>query len=109
MLEHSRKRERLAPLGGDFTTQTVPGWGTTLTARLPLTPPRSTDVELLRDLTPREREVMAELAWGLTNQQIAERLHVTEHTVKFHVRQVLSKLGVRTRGEAAALGRAAHF
>ncbi|MFE1837815.1 helix-turn-helix transcriptional regulator [Streptomyces sviceus] len=104
-----RMRERLAPLGGDFSVATVPGWGTTITARFPLALPPSTDVELLRELSPREITVMAELARGLTNQQIAEQLHVTEHTVKFHVRQILSKLGVRTRGEAAALGRAARF
>ncbi|MBG0854557.1 LuxR family transcriptional regulator [Streptomyces spinoverrucosus] len=104
-----RMRERLAPLGGDFTLETVSGWGTTLTARLPLALPPSTDLEPLRELSPREREVMAELARGRTNPQIAEHLHVTEHTVKFHVRQILSKLGVRTRGEAAALGRAARF
>ncbi|MBE8473822.1 helix-turn-helix transcriptional regulator [Streptomyces justiciae] len=104
-----RMRERLAPLGGDFSMDTVPGWGTTLTARIPLVLPPSTDVELLRELSSREREVMVELARGRTNPQIAEHLHVSEHTVKFHVRQILSKLGVRTRGEAAALGRAARL
>ncbi|MFF9808190.1 LuxR C-terminal-related transcriptional regulator [Streptomyces coeruleorubidus] len=104
-----RMRERLASLGGDFSMDTVPGWGTTLTVRIPLVLPPSTDVELLRELSPREREVMAELARGRTNPQIAEHLHVSEHTVKFHVRQILSKLGVRTRGEAAALGRAARL
>ncbi|MFE9451650.1 LuxR C-terminal-related transcriptional regulator [Streptomyces sp. NPDC006739] len=104
-----RMRERLAPLGGDFSMDTVPGWGTTLTARIPLVLPPSTDVELLRELSPREREVMVEIARGRTNPQIAEHLHVSEHTVKFHVRQILSKLGVRTRGEAAALGRAARL
>ncbi|MBO4257216.1 helix-turn-helix transcriptional regulator [Streptomyces griseorubiginosus] len=104
-----RLRERLTPLGGDYSVETVPGWGTTITARFPLALPPSTDVELLRELSPRELTVMAELVRGLTNHQIAERLHVTEHTVKFHVRQILSKLGVRTRGEAAALGRAARL
>ncbi|MET7354080.1 LuxR C-terminal-related transcriptional regulator [Streptomyces mirabilis] len=78
-----RMRERLAPLGGDFSMETVPGWGTRLVARLPLAPPPSTDVEQLRTLSTREREVMAELARGLTNRQIAEQLHVTEHTVKW--------------------------
>jgi DNA-binding NarL/FixJ family response regulator len=53
--------------------------------------------------------VFAQLARGLSNQRIAEHLHVTEHTVKFHVRHILAKLGVRSRGEAAAMARAARF
>jgi DNA-binding NarL/FixJ family response regulator len=53
--------------------------------------------------------VLAELARGLRNRQITERLHVTEHTVKFHLGHILSKLGVDSRGEAAAMGRAARF
>lgn len=51
-------------------------------------------------LTPREREVLALLAEGLTNRQIAARLRVSEHTVKFHVDTILDKLGARSRTEA---------
>ncbi|MFC8665201.1 LuxR C-terminal-related transcriptional regulator [Streptomyces sp. NPDC057199] len=40
---------------------------------------------------------------------MATRLHITEHTVKFHVANILSKLGVRTRGEAAATARTARL
>jgi DNA-binding CsgD family transcriptional regulator len=108
-LAEYRLRERLAALGGDFTVEAVPGWGTTVIADFPLALPPSADVDVLAALSPREIEVMAELARGLSNRQIAERLRVTEHTVKFHVRRILSKLGVRSRGEAAALGRAARF
>src|SRR5205809_4970840 len=53
------------------------------------------------DLTPREREVWALVAGGLTNPQIAERLGLPDHTVKFHVQHLFSKLGVKNRTEAA--------
>jgi two-component system, NarL family, response regulator LiaR len=55
------------------------------------------------DLTEREREVVALLAEGLTNAQIAERLTVSLATAKFHVGGVLSKLGVSNRAEAVTL------
>jgi DNA-binding NarL/FixJ family response regulator len=51
-------------------------------------------------LTPREREVLALLAEGLSNKAIAERLDISEHTAKFHVNAVLAKLGVQRRTEA---------
>lgn len=53
-------------------------------------------------LTPREREVLTLVAEGLTNAQIAERLVVSQETVKFHLRNIYQKLGVSTRTEAAA-------
>jgi DNA-binding CsgD family transcriptional regulator len=53
-------------------------------------------------LTPREREVLALIGEGLTNPQIAQRLGITEGGAKFHVSEILSKLGVESRQEAAA-------
>lgn len=59
-------------------------------------------------LTPREREVLDLLAEGLRNAEIAERLHVSPHTVRTHVAAVMGKLGAHTRAHAVAiaLGRA---
>jgi DNA-binding NarL/FixJ family response regulator len=53
-------------------------------------------------LTPREREVLALLAEGLTNRQIADRLVVSEHTVHRHVTNLLRKLDLPSRTAAAA-------
>ena len=50
--------------------------------------------------TPREREVLALRAEGLSNKAIADRLEISEHTAKFHVNAVLAKLGVQRRTEA---------
>lgn len=57
------------------------------------------------DLTPRELEVLAFLAEGLTNAEIAAQIHISVAAVKYHVSNILSKLGVTNRTEAAALAR----
>lgn len=57
----------------------------------------------LTTLTRRELEVLADLASGRTNKQIARELDVSLNTVKFHVRNLFQKLGVNSRGQAIAL------
>lgn len=54
------------------------------------------------ELTPREHEVLYLLAQGLTNRAIAHQLGITEHTVKFHVNAILSKLNAQSRTEAVS-------
>ncbi|OLE58205.1 MAG: hypothetical protein AUI36_13870, partial [Cyanobacteria bacterium 13_1_40CM_2_61_4] len=51
-------------------------------------------------LTPRETEVLRLLADGLGNKEIAAQLNVSEHTIKFHIRSILGKLGASSRTEA---------
>ncbi len=60
--------------------------------------------ELLEPLTRRECEVLQMLAAGLANKEIAARLTISDHTVKFHVASILGKLGVSTRTEAVSVG-----
>jgi DNA-binding NarL/FixJ family response regulator len=54
-------------------------------------------------LTPREREVLHMLAAGLGNKEIAARLHISDHTAKFHVSQILAKLTAASRAEAVSI------
>lgn len=54
-------------------------------------------------LTPREREVLERMAEGLSNKEIAARLSISEHTAKFHIASIMSKLGAESRTEAVTL------
>jgi two-component system, NarL family, response regulator YdfI len=58
----------------------------------------------IQTLTPREIEVLEMLGSGLGNKAIAKRLHISEHTVKFHVSSIFGKLGVSSRTEAVTVG-----
>lgn len=56
-------------------------------------------------LTPRELEILELIAEGLSNREIAERVHVSENTVKTHSSRVFDKLGARRRTQAVQLGK----
>ncbi|QBJ95905.1 response regulator transcription factor family protein [Rhodococcus sp. ABRD24] len=98
-------RPRVESLGGAVEIESTAGWGSRVLATLPLHAPTApTTHHALTDLGPRELEVLGHLVAGRRNRAIAERLGVSESTVKFHVAGVLRKLDVATRAEAAALG-----
>ena len=78
----------LAPEAADSLVRSAGSWGT------------GAGVDAL---TSREREVLAELAKGRSNREIARALGVSEKTVKAHVSSVLAKLGVQDRTQAALL------
>ena len=65
--------------------------------------PRTVTVPESDELTPREREILRLLAEGLANREIAAQLGLSDHTVKFHLRAVFSKLGAHSRTEAVSL------
>lgn len=56
-------------------------------------------------ITPRELEILGLIAEGLSNREIAERVHVSENTVKTHSSRVFDKLGARRRTQAVQLGK----
>lgn len=60
--------------------------------------------ELVEDLTAREAEVLRLVSTGLGNKEIAGRLSISDHTVKFHISSILSKMRVGSRTEAVSLG-----
>ncbi|WP_033290027.1 helix-turn-helix transcriptional regulator [Amycolatopsis jejuensis] len=93
--------ERVRTQRGQFEVDATPGWGLTIRATLPLDPraPRHP----LAELGPRETEVLQRIALGQRNREIAADLHLSESTVKFHVANILAKLGVGSRTEAAAV------
>jgi DNA-binding NarL/FixJ family response regulator len=66
-------------------------------------PVPATAEALLEPLTPRELEVLHALAAGLGNKTIATQLHISEHTAKFHVSQILAKLDAGSRAEAVSI------
>lgn len=69
--------------------------------------PASTTEGTLGDLSAREREVLALVAGGLTNQRIADELHLSPHTVARHLANIFTKLGVRSRTAASSMAVAA--
>jgi DNA-binding NarL/FixJ family response regulator len=66
--------------------------------------PAASVEELAEPLTAREREVLELLGRGLSNRLIARELHISEHTVKFHISSLYAKLQVNNRTEAVSQG-----
>lgn len=69
----------------------------------PLDAPAAVD-EPIEPLTPREGEVLGLLALGMSNKMVSCELHISEHTVKFHISSLYAKLGVGNRAGAVSVG-----
>ena len=95
---------RVVALNGTLLVDGTPGWGSEMSVTLPLDAP-SASVTLPAEwgLSPREQGVLALVASGARNRAIAEQLSISENTVKFHVANLLRKVGASTRAELAAL------
>jgi DNA-binding CsgD family transcriptional regulator len=104
VLDLGQLAERLRLHEGALDLEAVPGWG--LTARITLqahSTPQTVTSDPLAALGTRELEVLERLAQGGRNRSIADELHISESTVKFHVANILTKLAVTSRTQAAAL------
>jgi DNA-binding CsgD family transcriptional regulator len=95
---------RVTALDGTLAVEATPGWGSEVAVTIPLDAPTA-PLALASEwgLSAREREVLALVASGARNRTIAESLSITENTAKFHVSNLLRKVGARSRSELAAL------
>lgn len=100
----SRLDNRVAALDGRMSIEVMAGWGADVQVILPLDPPSAPVGDIGGwGLAEREMEVLQLLAAGQRNRAISAKLHISENTVKFHVRNIFRKLGVSSRTEAIAL------
>lgn len=97
---------RVTALDGTLRVTSTSGWGSEVVVALPLDAP-STMLSPLGEwgLSRREHDVLALVVSGARNRAIAAALSISENTVKFHVGNLLKKMGASTRGELAARSR----
>ena len=97
----------LQPCALDFGQGSVDGWlqRLVLAEAAPPAPPRpeAAAPPVFAQLSAREREVLTVLAEGVTNQELADRLFISERTANRHLSNIFTKLGVRTRTAAARI------
>ncbi|WP_091470941.1 helix-turn-helix transcriptional regulator [Paenarthrobacter nitroguajacolicus] len=99
-----RVDRRVQALSGRMELDVMPGWGADVSVTLPLATPTSPAVDFAEwNIVARELEVLQLLASGQRNRSIAAAMGISENTVKFHVRNLFKKMGVRSRIEAIAL------
>ncbi len=95
---------RVEALDGRISIDVMPGWGADVAVSLPLDPPARQPADVGEwKLGERELQVLQLLAAGQRNRAIAGKLHISENTVKFHLRNIFRKIGASSRTEAIAL------
>jgi DNA-binding CsgD family transcriptional regulator len=95
---------RVSALDGQLTIAATEGWGSDIVVVLPLDAPTAPSHALGEwGLTAREFEVLTLVTQGLRNRAIATALVISENTVKFHVANILKKVGASNRSELGAL------
>ena len=98
--------ERVTALDGAIAVSSTPGWGSSVDIQLPLDPPAEPwPLPEVSQLSIRERDVLRLLASGARNAEIAEELLISVNTVKFHVSNLLRKIGARNRAQLIATAR----
>jgi DNA-binding CsgD family transcriptional regulator len=100
LLETEPAWDRFVNTIGDFL-----GWPREMPKRRAADQPASAACEELAALTVREREILDLVAGGATNQQIADRLFISEKTVRNHLTAVFDKIGVSSRSQAIVFAR----
>lgn len=90
---------RRVPAEIDAIVMSPATWPQAATAK-PTRRDAGSEDRLIEELTGRERDVLALVADGLPNREVAARLGISEHTVKFHLASLFGKLGVSTRTQA---------
>ncbi|MFN3922477.1 MAG: LuxR C-terminal-related transcriptional regulator [Pseudarthrobacter sp.] len=100
----ARLVQRVEALDGSMGVDVMPGWGADVAVAIPLDPPARPLADVAQwNLGEREVEVLQLLAAGQRNRGIAAKLHISENTVKFHLRNLYRKIGASSRTEAMAL------
>ena len=100
----ARLVQRVEALSGSMAVDVMPGWGADVAVSLPLDAPARPLADVANwNLGERELEVLQLLAAGQRNRGIAAKLHISENTVKFHLRNLYRKIGASSRTEAMAL------
>src|SRR5215218_7758047 len=107
-------RSRASVVGGELDVESSRGWGTRVRARLPTAAVASPgDAQRARELVARlgerEREVLALIADGARNREVASALQLSPHTVKAHVANIMRKLEASTRVEVSRVWTLARF
>jgi DNA-binding NarL/FixJ family response regulator len=99
--EHLADALRIAATGGIYISPGLAGSLTNMISNVSLGDP-SARLRIMKQLTPREAEVLDHVVRGQANQEIASKLNVSEKTVKFHVSSILAKVAVRSRAQLIA-------